>query len=319
MRLAKRFATALLAVGGVGLAASYGAYRQAARHARERVAGGSALVETPCGVIEYASAGSGAPVLVVHGAGGGFDQGLDVGRGLVERGYRVIAVSRFGYLGTPLPVDASAAAQADAHACLLDALGISSAAVLGVSAGGPSALQFAIRYPQRTAALVLLVPAAYAPREDGGPSLETPPGTRFLVDTALRLDFLFWAAMRVAPSALVRSILGTPPELLDGVDSAEQRRVREMLEHILPVSSRRMGLLNDGLVIPKLERYELERITAPTLVVTARDDLYGTYETGRYTATQIAGARFVAYAEGGHLLVGHQPEADDEIAAFLRR
>ena len=34
------------------------------------------------------------------------------------------APSRFGYLRTPLPSDASPAAQADAHSCLLDALGL---------------------------------------------------------------------------------------------------------------------------------------------------------------------------------------------------
>ena len=62
-----------------------------------------------------------------------------------------------------LPADASPEAQADAHACLLDALGIPNAAVVGVSAGGPSAMQFAIRHPQRTAALVLLVPLSWRP------------------------------------------------------------------------------------------------------------------------------------------------------------
>jgi membrane protease YdiL (CAAX protease family) len=41
------------------------------------------------------------------------------------------------YLGTPMPADASAAAQADAHVCLLDALGIAKAAVMGGSAGAP--------------------------------------------------------------------------------------------------------------------------------------------------------------------------------------
>lgn len=76
-------------------------------------------------------------MLVVHGAGGGFDQGLALGQGLAERGWRVIAASRFGYLGTPLPRDASASAQADAHACLLDALGIERAAVLGAASSAP--------------------------------------------------------------------------------------------------------------------------------------------------------------------------------------
>ncbi len=56
-------------------------------------------------------------------------------------------MSRFGYLRTPMPADASAAAQTDAHMCLLDALGIRQAAIMGGSAGAPSALQMAIRHP----------------------------------------------------------------------------------------------------------------------------------------------------------------------------
>jgi hypothetical protein len=59
------------------------------------------------------------PVLVVHGAGGGFDQGLHFGAPLAAKGFQVIAMSRFGYLRTPLPAEASAAAQADGHVCLL--------------------------------------------------------------------------------------------------------------------------------------------------------------------------------------------------------
>ena len=99
----------------------------------------------------------GAPLLVVHGAGGGFDQGLEFAGSLPRRGFRVIAMSRFGYLRTPLPDDASPIAQADAHACLLDALGIERTAIMGGSAGAPSAMQFAIRHPDRCNALVLLV------------------------------------------------------------------------------------------------------------------------------------------------------------------
>ena len=81
---------------------------------------------------------------MVHGSGGGYDQGLDFGEPLASKGLRIIAVSRFGYLGTPLPADASAAAQADAYACLLDALKIRRAPVIGASAGAPSAMQFAL-------------------------------------------------------------------------------------------------------------------------------------------------------------------------------
>src|SRR3712207_2875230 len=87
--------------------------------------------------------------------GGGYDQGLIVGQAFVGSGYRLIALSRFGYLHTPLPADSSPVTQADAHAALLDALKIQQVTIVGVSDGGPSALQFALRHPERVSALVL--------------------------------------------------------------------------------------------------------------------------------------------------------------------
>jgi pimeloyl-ACP methyl ester carboxylesterase len=299
-------------------AVTYGFYRRDLAVAHARLAGASDVVTTPCGPIEYASSGTGPPVLFVHGAGGGFDQGLAFGAPLAARGYRVIAPSRFGYLRTPLPADASAAAQADAHVCLLDALGIERAAVAGGSAGAPSALQLAVRHPERVTALVLLVPAAFVPRPDGAAPLRTPSGTQRLFDTALRSDFLFWVIRRTAPNLMIHALLATPPELVARAEGSERARVEGILDMILPVSDRRLGLLNDAAVTTQLERYPLERIAAPTLTISAADDLYGTYDSARYTAEQIRGARFVGFAEGGHVFVGHDAEVTNAIADFLR-
>jgi pimeloyl-ACP methyl ester carboxylesterase len=311
-----------VALGAAGLLAAatpiYASYQAAMRRARARIAAGR-LVQTRCGPIEYAVAGSGPPVLFIHGAGGGFDQGLAFGADLAVAGFQVIAMSRFGYLRTPLPADASAAAQADAHACLLDSLGVPRAAILGGSAGAPSAMQFALRYPERTTALVLAVPAAYAPREDGRPALAVPAGTEALFDTALRSDFLFWAASRLARITVVRAVLGTPPEVVERASAGERQRVARVIEEILPVSARRLGLMNDAAITSRLERYELEKIAARTLVFSVADDLYGTYECARYTAAHLPNARFVGYPSGGHLWVGHQREVFAEIAGFLGR
>jgi 2-hydroxy-6-oxonona-2,4-dienedioate hydrolase len=297
------------------LAPVYARYRRSIVPAYARVTTGSQLARTRCGPIEYAVAGEGAPVLVIHGAGGGFDQGLDLGASFARSGFRVIAVSRFGYLGTPLPADAGVVAQADAHACLLDALGLRRAAIVGISAGAASALQFVVRHPDRTAALVLLVPAVYAPPASDGAVVRSPRGPLFLFDAALRSDFLFWAASRLARESFVRSILGTPPALLVGASAADQARVISTLDQILPVRPRRLGLLNDARVISTLARCDLETITAPTLAISTADDLYGTYAGARYTAAQIPNARFIGYPSGGHMLVGR--DAGAEIAAFL--
>lgn len=294
-------------------------YPKQIRRARQRVATGSRLVRTWFGPTEFAEVGEGPPILVIHGAGGGFDQGLDIAHDLVHSGFRVIAPSRFGYLRTPLPRDGSVAAQADAHAALLDALHIPQCAVLGASAGGPSAMQLALRHPDRVSALVLMVPAAYAPRSQDAAPKRMSAFAGALMDLTLRSDFLFWLALRIAPRAMTRMILGTPPSLVTEADASERDRVQTVLEHILPVSPRRLGLINDGAVVPTLPRFELERLEAPTLIISARDDGYQTFAGSLYSAEHIPNARLIEYPTGGHLLVGHQDETTAEIVRFLKR
>jgi pimeloyl-ACP methyl ester carboxylesterase len=83
--------------------------------------------------------------LLLHGAGGGYDQGLWLGKLALGDGYKFVAVSRYGYLRTPIPPNASIQRQAAAYRDLLDGLNVQKVVVVGVSAGGPSAMQFAKR------------------------------------------------------------------------------------------------------------------------------------------------------------------------------
>ncbi|MDF9392236.1 MULTISPECIES: alpha/beta fold hydrolase [Methylococcus] len=307
---------ALIATGLFGLA--YAGFRRDLDRARERISTGSQIAQTRCGLIEYAVAGRGPPVLVVHGGEGGFDQGLAFAEPLVRSGFRVIAMSRFGYLRTPLPVDASPEAQANAHACLLDALHIDRAALITASAGAPSSLQFALRHPERLSTLVLLVPVAYSPRPEGTPQVRMPLLARTLAETTLRSDFLFWLVSRVARRTMIRTFLGIPTAVMEGATADEKMRVRRIFERIAPVRARLRGLLNDAAINASLPRYALEKITAPTLVIGTRDDLFGTFDSARYTAAHIPHARFIGYPDGGHLWVGHQDEVVSEVVGFLR-
>jgi 2-hydroxy-6-oxonona-2,4-dienedioate hydrolase len=321
MRRARLSLTTLAITGSLiaGLSAlTYSHYQKDISRVRERISRGSQMVETPCGPIEFAASGDGPPVLMVHGAGGGYDQGIDFARPLINDGFRVIAMSRFGYLRTPLPANASAEAQAAAHACLLDALNIPRAAIVGASAGAPSSMQFALKYPERCTALVLLVPAAYTPRPAGEPQ-ESPALLQFLFNTVLKSDFLFWLATKTMRETMIKTILATPPEVVEEASVDERARVDEMLRTILPVSQRQQGLQNDAAVVSSLPRYELEQIMVPTLVISVADDLFRTFESARYTAQHIQNARFVGYESGGHLWVGHHQEVLAEIVAFLKR
>ena len=305
---------ALLSVTGCAtLVPSYGRDLKAAQ---ARIASGSQVADTPCGPIEYAERGDGPPVLVVHGAGGGFDQGLIIAAPLIKAGYRVIAVSRFGYLRTPLPPDASPMAQADAYACLLDALGLPQSDVLAASAGSPSALQFALRHPDRVKALVLLVPMLFAPPAEGTAPEKHAGGTTFVMDTVLRSDFLLWLGPHVS-RGMVEKAMGTPPADVEHASPDEQARVSVLMDQILPVEPRRDGLSNDMQIIASEPRYDLEQVAVPTLVLSTADDLFRSYPAALYTAVHIPKARFIGYTTGGHMMVGDEDDAMAAIMAFL--
>lgn len=293
-------------------------FDQDIKAASARTTQGSKVIATHCGSIEYQEAGVGAPLLMVHGSGGGHDQGMAFAGALAQRGIRVIAMSRFGYLRTPMPADASPAAQADAHVCLLDALGIQKAGILGASAGAPSAIQAALRHPDRVSALILLVPIAYKP---GTASDSSPPLSPMAQSTLMRLigsDFVFWVAIKVARNQIIKRVLATPPELLATASPQERARVNTMVENILPVSVRAQGLHDDSVLGKSLTRYPLETIRAPTLIISARDDGYGTYASAQYTASQIKDAKFIGFEQGGHVWVGHDEEVKTEIVKLLQ-
>ena len=310
----------LLTIAGAaaaGTAAIAGvAYRKDINAARKRIETGRQFIATPDGPIEFAESGNGPAAFVVHGAGGGFDQGLDLGRAFLGDGFRVIAPSRFGYLGTPLPADTSAEAQADAHLRVLDALKIETTLVIGVSAGGPSAMQLCLRHPDRCSALVLIVPLAYAPNRGA----VRPQGRPFaaLINTVMASDFLFWIGMKVAHDAMVKTILGTPVENYRNATDEQRQEVDQMLRSILPVSKRAAGIANETVIASTLTRYALEEIRVPTLLIGAADCLYETYEGCLYMAEEIPHAKLIAFSTGGHLLVGHVDEVRRQITSFVK-
>jgi 2-hydroxy-6-oxonona-2,4-dienedioate hydrolase len=306
-----------LAAAGTG-ALIYRRYRRYLRARLARLKGASLIAQTHCGPIEYAEDGTGASVLIVHGAGGGFDQGMEFGgASLARRGFYVISSSRFGYLRTPMPKDASPAAQADAYAALLDTLGIARSAILGVSAGAPSAMQFAIRHPHRCNALVLLVPFAFKPKECARPAPKLSAfGAKFLL-TIVRSNLNFWIATRLARDLVIKFVLATPPAIIQASTRDERARAARILDGIMPIGRRIAGILNDACISSSLPRYELEHIKAPTLVLSVRDDLNGTFASAQYTASQVPHARFVSYDTGGHIWVGHDNEVLAEIVSFL--
>jgi pimeloyl-ACP methyl ester carboxylesterase len=289
---------------------SISSYRTEIRAVRERIESlGSQILETECGTVEYARLGSGYPVLAIHGNAGGFDQGLGLAQSYLDSGFQIIAPSRFGYLRSPIPAGATPALQADAYACLLDALSVGQVAILTSSAGVTSSVQFALRHPQRLSAMVL-----HSPNAPGKEGLAPPPKAVFKL--MLASDYVWWA-LNTYFGARMQSFVGVPQGF--SLTPEQRAEVRTALFGALPVSERADGMVFDTYVSnPEINVYPLGKIDTPTLVVSAVDDPMALHENARTLAEQIPSARLVAIPDGGHLLLGHTEEVRDEVSRFIR-
>jgi 2-hydroxy-6-oxonona-2,4-dienedioate hydrolase len=308
----------LLAVLGaaalLGAGFTMKAFSGALAEAEQRISGRSTLIRTCFGSLEYAAAGHGPGLMMIHGTGGGFDQGLRFSAGLIRRGVRVIAPSRFGYLRSDFPPDPSAENQADALVELLDHLGVDRLPVAGGSAGALSAVQLALRHPDRCSGLVLLVPAANVRGRD---PVEMGPRQKLIVERLLTSDFLFWVALNTIPGQLIGTLLATDPKLLREVSPAERRRAYTILEDLMPIGARSRGMLNDGRLAGSPARVDFSQIQVPTLIISVEDDRFGTAGTSRDIAASVPQARLVTYPSGGHIWLGHDDAVADEVARFV--
>lgn len=309
----------LLGLGGVGLFATgytSGAFREARVQTESRLVGQSSVIQTEAGALEYAVAGNGPPLMMIHGTGGGFDQGLLFAAKLREQGFRIVAPSRFGYLRSAFPEDASPRHQADTLVELLDHLGIDRLPVIGGSAGALTAAEFALRHPSRCSHLGLLVPAANLTDRD---PVEFSALQRLAVGAVLGSDFAFWSLSRLARGQMMRTLLATEPDLLERVSSDESRRAEVILDQIFPVSRKRGGLITDGIWAGTPSKTAYDQISVPTLILSCEDDLFGTADTAQLLAARIPDAELRLYPTGGHIWLGHDEEFAARLAEFVRK
>lgn len=264
--------------------------------AEARLQAGSTLFETEHGAIEYATQGSGAAVLSIHGAGGGYDQGLWLARLAFGDKHRVVSVSRYGYLRTPTPPDASVRTQAALYRALLDHLDIQRVLVIGTSAGGPSATQFANDYPERTSALVLLSAVSLAAAPGDKPSYFTG-----IIHLIQRSDYAYWLMTRYLRPVIL-NLMGIPASVYASLSPAQKQLAQEMLATMHPMSRRYRGTVNDGRMLER-EPVRADQITTPTLILHANDDALVSVEHARHAHHSIPGSRLVLFETGGHGLL----------------
>jgi 2-hydroxy-6-oxonona-2,4-dienedioate hydrolase len=296
-------------MGALG-AAVVPAYRRDLAAARRRLADPPVPVhrlELPAGTVEYARYGSGTPVLVLHGAGQGWDGGVDWAQRRLGSG-DVLAVSRFGYLGSSLPEGATTTDQADTYAALLDALSIERADVVGLSAGSVTAIRFAGRHPDRIRRLVLESPMLPVSKP-----VRLPPAAAYRA--LARLELLWWGVPRLPVTAKLAA--GAPPKALD---DAARSELAALNATTIPLRPRVAGAVFDRAVaVPELYRGELPiaRIAAPTLVVNAAEALLAPHQDAVAFVRRLPDARLVELDTGGHLLIGNVDGLRALLADFL--
>jgi pimeloyl-ACP methyl ester carboxylesterase len=262
---------------------------------------GSQIATTSRGDVEYAVTGQGVPVLRIHGSPGGYDPSVAGARARPEdiAGFQIVAPSRPGYLRTPLSSGRTPAEQADLYAALLDELKIDRVIVSGVSGGGPSALQFAVRHPDRTIGLILVAPDLQSRSEYTGPLKSQSRLGMWMQDVAM------WSGMTLMDTPLASIAM---PRLMPGFDARDPLQMammREIGAGFVPSRLRSEGRANDIAQYRDLgiEALPLEDVSVPTLILHGTADENAPYSGSASIAKRLPRARLLTFEGGSHYVI----------------
>ncbi|HEX3641611.1 MAG TPA: alpha/beta hydrolase [Ktedonobacteraceae bacterium] len=293
----------LLIAGVFATVAGYlGSYLTWKRRAIADLQTGSSVIETALGPVEYCMRGEGPAILVAHGSPGGYDQGSAFSK-LVGGQHTFIAVSRPGYLRTPLTMGETPVAQADMYVALLDALAIEQATIVGISGGGPSAIQFALRYPTRCSSLVMISGVAQRYAEWELKQALSFPVRLFkqLYEKIITFDPLLYLLLPFAKL------------LPDAFATAD------FLCSVTQYDLRKTGYENDMKQFAAISDYPLEQITAPTFVVHAKGDREVPFSHAKVLSDKVPNVKLLTIAGGSHMaFYTHAAIVMPELRTFLR-
>lgn len=274
------------------------------------------IAHTALGRVEYADFGQGPVVLSLHGAMGGYDQSAILARTILPANFRVIAVSRPGYLGTPMALAETPEAQADILAALLDVLGVERAVVVAISGGGPVAIHLALRHGARCDALVLCSTVSRAN------TFKVPFRFQFikLLARLPRLTAYLRRRMADHPEKSAQRAITKPGYLQKLMADPEAWACyRELTGSTFDRMAQRMAGSENDFRITQTHEYPLEALTVPTLIVHGSADPFVDFayhaESG---ARRIPGAQLLALEDGEHVAIfTHRNEVRQRLAAFL--
>ncbi len=275
------------------------------------------VFESSHGPVEYWQGGTKGPLLLgLHGAMGGYDQSALLTRTLCGPDCRTLALSRPGYLGTPMNGMESPAYQADLYAEVLEKLDIPEIIPMAVSGGGPSAIHFALRYPQKTRALVLVSTV--------GQKVTTPlPMAFHMMKLMARFPFMLRRMEKKASKNPLASASRSIPDEALRERTFNHPVAGPLFKELLTSTSSRMaermtGTINDVNVTRSYD-YPLEDIQCPVLVVYGTEDRFvPPKDHALHLLERIPKACGVALEGGDHVAIyTHHDHAVKGVAEFF--
>jgi non-heme chloroperoxidase len=254
----------------------------------------------------YVDAGSGPPLILVHGSISDYREWSSQMEPLARR-YRVIAYSRRYHWPNPPPgkdADATLERQADDLAAIIVALGIAPAHVVGHSYGGATALLLARRHPEMVRTLVLAEPAVGGvlgelPRDD--PIAREGQAVR----TEMKEAFASGNAERIVKTYAARA---APGGFDNATDEAREMLLANIAAFELDFSSTR----------PLFTCDDARRIVAPTLVVSGDRSAMGLQRMAETLAQCMRTGSLVRIPGATHWMESDHAQAfNDAVLSFL--
>jgi pimeloyl-ACP methyl ester carboxylesterase len=278
-------------------------YQRWKQQQKQRLEVGSQLIETSQGLVEYHLEGEGPAALLIHGSPGGYDQGMALAHFLALQDYTTLAISRPGYLRTPLVSGKTPEEQADLYALVLDTLNIPEVVLIAVSGGGPSALQFALRHPERCRGLIMV--AGLSQRYSEEETYRALPWSRRQTKQVVDKLLLFDPALYL--------LLAFSKRMPEGA------QMQEMLASLTLNDLRTFGYDNDMEQFADLPTYPVRDIIAPTLLVHGTEDIDVPFAQAEQLARRMPHAQLVPVEFADHFTVLTNAATAPAIHRFLKK
>ena len=250
-------------------------------------------------VISYLEAGTpaGTPIILLHGLADSW-RIFELLIPYLPKPFHVYALSQRGHGNSSRPESGYATKDFEGDLVMfIDALNIEKAVILGASSGGFPARSFAINYPEKTLALVLL----------GSPAtLQGIPAVQEIWDSAI--SKLTDPVDRKFVENFAVDLLST---------RVTQQFLEMTLQENLKVPARVWRETTEGILKEEFPG-ELNKIGSPTLIIWGDQDKLLTRRSQEEMAEVILGSKLVVHENAGHLLYCEDPKGvASDIAVYL--